>query len=148
MKEPIRILLADDDADDRFFFQKALKEVRLQTELSMVSDGEQLMSFLEKNVDHLPSVIFLDINMPRKTGKECLAEIKNDSRFSSVPVVIYSTSLSEDVADEFYKAGAHYYFQKCDFSELAEGLTKILNLLLTNSEQPGRNDFIIRTLVV
>jgi CheY-like chemotaxis protein len=60
---PLNILLADDDKDDRFFFEKALQEVAIPTLLTTVNDGQELMDYLFKNSDHLPDVLFLDINM-------------------------------------------------------------------------------------
>lgn len=75
-KDKINTLLADDDVDDRTFFKNALEAIPLQTHLSIVSDGYQLMDFLMDNIEQLPHVLFLDINMPGKNGYECLAEIK------------------------------------------------------------------------
>jgi CheY-like chemotaxis protein len=68
----INILLADDDTDDCFFFEKALREISITTQLTSVSDGERLMDHLSKNLGKLPDVLFLDLNMPRKSGFECL----------------------------------------------------------------------------
>ena len=90
--EPLRILLADDDNDDCSFFRKALSALSISTELKIVNDGEQLMSELNNKEIKIPDVLFLDLNMPRKTGLECLAEIKRDDRFKDLPVVIFSTS--------------------------------------------------------
>ena len=73
---PISILLADDDADDRFFFGKALKELPISTELTTVEDGEKLMSYLLKNSEKLPDVLFLDLNMPRKNGSNVFRRSK------------------------------------------------------------------------
>ncbi len=137
------ILLADDDNFDHFFFRKALKEMIVVTHhLTIVKDGEQLMNYLYEKLDHLPDVLFLDLNMPRKNGAECLSEIKKDPKLKALPVIIYSTSLREDIANELYKAGAHYYLQKCDFSDLAESIRKVLALLAENPNQPPRDKFI------
>lgn len=137
------ILLADDDPDDRFFFKKALQELPVKHHLQTVSDGEQLVTYLQDNVDHLPDVLFLDINMPRMNGKECLAFIKKDQHFKCMVVVINSTSLSNDSADSLYELGAHYYLQKCDFTEMGVHIGKVLDLLAANKEQPMRCNFII-----
>lgn len=72
----LNILLADDDSDDCLFFKEALRELLLSTNLTTVHDGEQLMQLLTNETNVLPHVLFLDLNMPRKNGFECLTEIK------------------------------------------------------------------------
>jgi CheY-like chemotaxis protein len=94
---PFNILLADDDSDDCFFFDKALKTIPIATHLTTVHDGEQLMIYLSENTEHLPDVLFLDINMPRKNGFECISEIKKDKKLSSLFVVMFSTFYSRDI---------------------------------------------------
>src|ERR1041384_4215132 len=86
-KEKIQILLSDDDKDDCFLFREALSELPHQTHLEIVNDGEQLMNYLHEHADRLPDVLFLDLNMPRKNGFECLSEIKHNDKLSSLPVV-------------------------------------------------------------
>lgn len=140
---PLRILLADDDKDDRFFFDKALKDIPVETSLNTVEDGAQLMIYLKKCTT-LPDVLFLDLNMPRKNGMECLAEIKSNTKLKALPVVIYSTSLNEDIADLLYKNGAHYYVRKADLSELKKVLFQILTLMKEkNFAATSRSEFII-----
>ena len=78
--EQLQILLADDDKDDRFLFREALSELPLFTNLETVHDGEQLMNYLNEHSDSLPHVLFLDLNMPRINGFECLSEIKHDEK--------------------------------------------------------------------
>src|ERR1035437_1105930 len=99
----LNVLLADDDKDDRFFFKMALKEVTIPTQLETVTDGEILMDYLAENADRLPDVLFLDHNMPRKNGAECLLEIKLIPELKALPIVIYSTSLRDEIADMFYE---------------------------------------------
>jgi len=141
---PIHILLADDDKDDRFFFSKALEELPLATIFTTVEDGEKLIAYLLKKAGNLPDALFLDLNMPRKNGSECLSEIKANKELSSLPVIIYSTSLHEDVADVLYKNGAHYYVKKTDFNELKRILARVLQLLLDKKfTRPPREEFII-----
>jgi len=142
-KDILNILLADDDMDDRYFFGKALGEIPFETALTTVSNGEQLMAFLNANAAKLPDVLFLDLNMPRKNGFECLDEIKSDRILSTIPVVIYSTSLIQTVADLLYQRGAHYYIQK-DTSDLTKLLEYTFTLLESNDYQrPAREEFII-----
>lgn len=137
-----KILLADDDKDDRYFFKKALNSLSVEEyQLEMVADGEELMNYLTENCNNLPDVIFLDINMPRKNGIECLTEIKQSEQFRQVPVIMYSTSAFDNVAKSLYQKGAHYYFQKCDYFELVSGLEGILNALKKDSQRPSADNF-------
>ena len=140
---PLNILLADDDADDRYFFEKALKELSIEAIFKTVSDGERLMDHLMKNTDDLPDVLFLDLNMPRKNGSECLAEIKHSEKLKQIPVILCSTSLGNDFANSLYQTGAHYYLHKCDFSDLKKSIQKILSLLVKNPIQPTRDKFML-----
>ncbi len=118
-QEKIKILLADDDQDDRNFFEEALKQLPISSSLTTVSDGEQLMLMLGNETLELPHVIFLDINMPRKTGVECLSEIKQQARLKSLPVVMFSTSNVSDKINMLFKTGATIYIHKPgDFSQL------------------------------
>ena len=125
----INILLADDDNDDRLFFDRALKALSIPTRLRAVEKGEKLMDYLVKNSSQLPDVLFLDFNMPRKNGYECLAEIKLNDKLKQLPVIIYSTSLHDDVADLLYKNGAYYYIRKSNQPELKKILFHVLNLI-------------------
>jgi CheY-like chemotaxis protein len=149
MEKLLNLVLADDDKDDRFFFEKILKELPIQTRLSTVDDGEKLMQYLAENHKKLPDVLFLDLNMPRKNGSECLEQIKADKRLKDLPVIIYSTSLHDDVADLLYEKGAHYYIQKADIIELKKVVHYALRLILEKKfERPGRDKFIINMIAV
>src|ERR1035438_6847359 len=92
------IFLADDDADDCTFFEEALRDLQVQAQLTIVNDGVALMTTLDETVTEPPPphVIFLDLNMPRKNGFECLDEIRQNPRFKEIPVVIFSTSDNRD----------------------------------------------------
>jgi len=144
LQTPVIILQADDDNDDRYFFARALEQISIATHLTSVNNGEQLMEYLHKQIGHLPDVLFLDLNMPRKNGSECLEEIKLDDKLKNIPIVIYSTSVHEGMADYLYKAGAHYYMYKCDFWDLATCIEKILIALAANPTKPSRDKFIIK----
>lgn len=112
----LNILLADDDIDDCIFFKEALEEFPIATTLTAVHDGEQLMKLLEEKTE-LPHVLFLDLNMPRKNGFECLAEIKTIVRLEHLPVIMYSTSFEQSVVNLLYKNGAQHFIRKpSDFS--------------------------------
>jgi CheY-like chemotaxis protein len=140
------ILLADDDKDDHYFFARALKALPIPTDLVTVEDGEKLMTYLTENSEQLPNVLFLDLNMPRKNGSECLSEIKLNKKFKQLPVIIYSTSLYKEVADELYKKGASYYIRKTGGP--LENLQKILYRAITlvvekKIAQPTREEFVL-----
>ncbi|MDP1800689.1 MAG: response regulator [Bacteroidota bacterium] len=140
----MNLLLADDDLDDRFFFDKALKVLPIPSDLITVNDGAKLMAYLLENSTQLPDVLFLDLNMPRKNGSQCLEEIKTNDRLKHLPVIIYSTSLHEDVADLLYKNGAHYYIRKGGMVELEKALLKILTMIKEEKfTRPPRNKFIL-----
>ena len=92
MTQTKKIFLAEDDPDDRSFFEDALNALALQTVLVISEDGEELMTALEETVPPQPFVIFLDLNMPRKNGFECLKEIRESDKLKDIPVVVLSTS--------------------------------------------------------
>lgn len=123
--KPLNILLADDDTDDRQFFEKALMEIPIATHLNIVHDGEQLMSYLSENHNKLPDILFLDLSMPRKTGFECLAEIKENETLKNIPVFVFTTSFGRDadfersLTNTLTNIGAEQYIRKPgDFEEL------------------------------
>src|SRR6187551_1938729 len=103
------LLLADDDIDDCAFFKDALEELPVSATPLTVNDGVQLMNLLSAKSDNLPDILFLDLNMPRKSGFECLSEIKSIDKLKDLPVIIFSTSLGTEVVDLLYQKGAHYY---------------------------------------
>lgn len=116
--ENIQILLADDDADDRMFFQEALSEAAIAADLTTVENGRQLTDFLSGITEPPPPhIIFLDINMPYKNGKECLREIRNNEKFNNIPVVMFSTSSHHKDIEESYSNGANLYISKTEFFE-------------------------------
>jgi CheY-like chemotaxis protein len=117
----LNILLADDDIDDCIFFKNALEELPISAHLTTVHDGEELMHYLSDNPEQLPHVLFLDINMPRKSGLECLSEIKRNPKFKDIPVVMFSTSNSWDTINTLFKSGSHVYIHKpSDFAQLKQ----------------------------
>jgi len=148
MPNPIILLLADDDKDDCLFFKDALSELPVTADLTTVHDGEQLMDLLgdETIIPPLPHVLFLDINMPRKNGFECLAEIKSDEKLKLLPIIIFSTSFEQDVVNLLYKNGAQHYIRKpAEFSQLKKVIYQAL-LLATqeNALQPPKENFVLK----
>ena len=138
----INLLLADDVKDDRLFFDIALRDVDTPVRLQAVTDGEKLMTFLSIHIFDLPDIVFLDLNMPRKTGLECLREIKQDPRLCVLPVVVYSTCVREDIADTLYHMGALYYIQKTDIPRLQNVLRTLLRQLIQKKlSRPDRTQF-------
>ncbi len=147
MPKKIHLLLADDDPDDRFFFDKTLGLLPIPTRLTMVEDGQKLMRFFSENSEQLPDALFLDLNMPRKNGSECLKEIKANDKLKELPVIIYSTSLHEDIAEVLYNEGAHYYIRKGGLDELEEALHYILTLMVEKKfTRPPKDKFILSIL--
>lgn len=123
----IHIILADDDEDDRLFFTDAFKELKINTKVETFSDGVELMDYLNAEDTVLPHVLFLDLNMPKKNGLECLHEIKSNPKFDDIAIAIYSTSSSEDHIEETFVNGANIYIQKPnDFNTLKKILSDVV----------------------
>ncbi|MEX0660627.1 MAG: response regulator [Balneolaceae bacterium] len=145
MSTPIYIILAEDDTDDAFLFNEAIDELSLAVDLTIVSDGERLMQSLTDENIQLPDVIFLDINMPRKNGLECLSEIRVNNRLHSLPVIIFSTSFDEEIVSQLYINGADYYIQKpSGFEALKNVIHLALNLISEKNQlQPPKDSFVL-----
>jgi len=139
------LLLVDDDKDDCLFFKEALEELPLRTNLTILHDGEQLMQVLTEGTGDLPHIIFLDLNMARKNGFECLSEIKNNEQLKQIAVIVFSTSFDQDVVNQLYKKGAQYFIRKpADFSQLKKVIKQALQLTPEeNMTQPARENFVI-----
>jgi CheY-like chemotaxis protein len=127
--ESLYILLADDDEDDRLFFKDAIEAVKVKTKLEMVNDGQQLMDYLNRDGAILPHVIFLDLNMPKKSGMECLEEIRRDEKLKEIPIAIYSTSSSErDIHDTLVKGANIYITKPNDFQKLKKVISHVISI--------------------
>jgi len=126
---PTNILLADDDRDDHYLFTEFIRRAGLPIHVSAVMNGPELLTFLAKNVDNLPDVLFLDINMPLKNGIECLKEIRKDARFNTLPIIMFSTSDYKKDVEETFKHGANLYINKgLFFSNAVKTLKEVLSL--------------------
>lgn len=150
---PLNILLADDDIDDCFFFKQAVDELQLPVNFTAVHDGEQLMQYLTNETDKLPHLLFLDLNMPRKNGFECLSEIKHHEKLKQLPVIMFSTSFEQGAADQLYLNGAQYFVRKpSEFAQLKKIIHQTLILMSTvlpfdnigNIAQPEKEKFVIK----
>ncbi|VTT97799.1 response regulator receiver protein : Chemotaxis protein CheY OS=Cystobacter violaceus Cb vi76 GN=Q664_36730 PE=4 SV=1: Response_reg [Gemmataceae bacterium] len=128
LKKPVTILIADDDPDDRELIREAFEENRLANELRFVEDGEELMDYLNRRGRYAdpapaprPGIILLDLNMPRKDGREALQELKSDPRFRAIRVVIMTTSKAEeDVVRSYDLSAASYITKPVTFDRLVE----------------------------
>lgn len=112
MKNNIAILIVDDDADDRKLFIDAIKEVDANIKCTTAIDGKQALEVLKSDDTSLPDFIFLDLRMPRFSGKKCLLELKKDDRLKSIPVIIYTTSKDVEESKELQELGAVHYISK------------------------------------
>lgn len=127
IKEYMTVALADDDSDDRMFFTDAFDEIKIKTKVKTFNDGVDLMNYLNIDDAVLPNVLFLDLNMPKKSGFECLKEIKKNDRFKDIAIVIYSTSSSEEHIEETFINGANIYVKKpSNFAILKKILSDII----------------------
>ena len=141
----LNILLADDDVDDCIFFKQAVDELPLPVNFTAVHDGEQLMQQLTNVTNKLPHVLFLDLNMPRKNGFECLSEIKLNEKLKQLPVIMFSTSFEQGVVDQLYLNGAQYFIRKpSEFTQFKKIIHQTLALISSESvSQPTRGNFVI-----
>ncbi|GAB7255860.1 response regulator [uncultured Polaribacter sp.] len=123
------IILADDDEDDRLFFEDAFEELKIDTKVSTFKDGLELMNYLTQEDSILPNILFLDLNMPKKSGIECLTEIKKINRLKDIAIAIYSTSASEEDIENTFVLGANVYIKKPnDFKKLKKVLSNVVTI--------------------
>lgn len=131
--KPIVILLADDDEEDRMLTSEALTESRVANDLRFVTDGDELLDYLyrrgnftEASAAPRPGLILLDLNMPRKDGREALREIKADPELRRIPVIILTTSKAEEDIYRTYDLGANSFITKpVHFESLVEVMKEI-----------------------
>lgn len=127
-RKSVVILIADDDADDRYMTREALEENRLANEIRFVVDGEDLMDYLQLRGKYSdpqsaprPGLILLDLNMPKKDGREALAEIKADPDLRQIPVVVLTTSKAHEDILRTYDLGVNSFITKpVSFTALTE----------------------------
>lgn len=144
----ITILIADDDADDRQMTKEALEESYLLNDLRFVEDGEELMDYLHHRGKYSdpessprPGLILLDLNMPKKDGREALSEIKSDPDLKSIPVIVLTTSSSDTDILKTYKLGVNCFISKpVSFMEMIKVTKSIGNYWFEIVELPIRHD--------
>lgn len=129
----ITILMADDDDEDRMLTKEAWEESRLANDLRFVEDGEELMEYLEHRGKYTdpkdsprPGLILLDLNMPRKDGREALRDIKASAELKRIPIVVMTTSRAEEDVLRSYDVGASSYIAK---PVTFDGLVKVVRQL-------------------
>ena len=130
MRQPL-IVIAEDDADDQFLFQTAFEENGLTFQIKFVNNGVELVSYLDScsgGQSHFPSLIILDLNMPKKDGREVLNEIKNHPTYKIIPVIIFTTTKNEMEVKRCYELGANSYIVKpVSFDGLLHIISEIKN---------------------
>lgn len=144
-KKSAHVLLADDDAEDRELFQELMHEIMPNVKISMAVNGKNLIDML--NDGTAPDIIFLDLNMPLKNGHECLNEIRNNTAWSAIPVIIYSTSRNPNDIEATFKSGANFYFPKPDsFRDFKTIMKRLLDFDVTEFvQQTQRERFVLDT---
>jgi chemotaxis family two-component system response regulator Rcp1 len=138
---PLGVLLVEDDPGDVLIAREALRAARLSTHLSVVNDGIEAMAYLHKKDQYTdaprPDLILLDLNLPRKSGHEVLAEVKGDESLRRIPVVVLSTSVAAADILKSYDLHANVYVAKpVDFDEFAEVVRQIDDFFLSVARLP------------
>ena len=138
------ILMADDDADDRLLAKDALNECKITNALHFVENGEELLDYLRQEGKYAslantprPGLILLDLNMPRKDGREALQEIKADPKLRSIPVVVLTTSKAETDISRIYELGANSFITKpVSFDALIKVMSELVHYWFELVELP------------
>ncbi len=144
--EPLLILLADDDEADRLLFTEAFSELKIKTTVKTVNNGEELMTWLNKTDESLPHLLFLDLNMPRKNGIQCLKEIRSNEKLKEISIAIFSTSNSDKDMQETFSHGANIYIHKpTDFNILKQVLERaVITAYQYLQEGMKKENFLLR----
>jgi|SRR5580704_12956761 CheY-like chemotaxis protein len=128
MKKNISIFLVDDDEDDKKLFIESAREVNKQIHCVTASDGQEALKLLRDEKNPVPDYIFLDLRMPRISGRQCLEEIRKDERLRHIPVFIYTTSREVRDSIELKKNGAvHFISKPTNPGEIYYILSSVLN---------------------
>ncbi len=138
------IIMADDDADDRFLVQAAFEDNALNPNLQFFEDGESLLLFLKKNQHHLPQLILLDLNMPGKDGKEVIRHIRSHENLKLIPIIVFSTSKAPCDINQAYASGANSYIVKpSGYEQLKMVIYNIQNYWLNTTCLPAHTSQLI-----
>lgn len=141
--KPVTIVMADDDEDDRLLARDAFGECGIEVDLRCVEDGEELLEFLLRRGAHVdaptPALILLDLNMPRKDGREALAAIKENPALRRIPVVVLTTSKAEEDVARTYELGVSSFISKpVSYESLVELLRTITHYWFETVRLPGQ----------
>lgn len=141
----VHVVLVDDDIDDSYIFNTAVQQSNMPIELSIAEDGQKLFNFLDRNPT--PDVIFMDINMPFKNGIECLGEIRANQKYSSIPIVMYSTTSNRLNVEACYNAGANLYVVKPNTFDQVDRMVQRLcsKEWASEAKVPTKDDFLMQT---
>ncbi|SDF08721.1 CheY chemotaxis protein or a CheY-like REC (receiver) domain [Pricia antarctica] len=140
----VHILLVDDDADDRMFFEEALEDLDIGASFEHVGTGlEALQRLADGRVR--PDIIFLDLNMPLMSGRECLERIRADHGLKDIRIVVYSTSFDPLTADRLHEEGADHYIRKPgSYDKLKQVILMGIESLMRDGKGPvAKQDFVI-----
>jgi CheY-like chemotaxis protein len=144
MRRPL-ILIAEDDRDDRFLLESAFKESGNDEDLHFVENGVEVMLFLNQLLQTsqqpiFPDLMMIDLNMPKKNGKEILAEVKQHSIYKNIPIIVYTTTSNEADIKKCYELGANTYIVKpTSYEGLREVVSAIKNYWLGTASIPVLN---------
>lgn len=140
------ILMADDDADDRLLARDALRECNMEADLQFVENGEELLDYLfhrgkfsDAETAPLPGIILLDLNMPRKDGREALREIKSNPALRRIPVILFTTSRADTDIQSIYELGANSFVSKpVKFDALVKVMRRLGEYWFQTVELPAK----------
>jgi DNA-binding NtrC family response regulator len=140
--KPTNVLIAEDDDDDFFIFSVAISEIAFTVILRRAEDGELLMELLQEQI---PDILFLDMLMPCKDGKQCLLEIRSDRRYDSLPVICYTSLEDLETVEYAYRQGSNLFTIKPNsIEDLKEALNRILSIDWKKTMYfPPKSEFII-----
>jgi CheY-like chemotaxis protein len=141
--KPIEVLLVEDDPGDTLMIREAFEENKVRNRLTCVADGVQALEYLRREGDNAdaprPDLVLLDLNLPRKDGREVLAEIKGDEALSTIPVVVLTTSAAEEDVLRSYELHANAYVTKpVDFDRFIDVVRQIDEFFVTVVKLPGQ----------
>jgi CheY-like chemotaxis protein len=136
------IVLADDDDDDCLLFQDVVSDLKINANITIARNGQEVLQLLLDESNAIPDLIFLDMNMPLRDGMECLKEVRKSRRLKKVPVIILSTSSHAQTVQDVFDEGANLFIRKPDaFNKLRTIMARIISQ--TWPEIPQREGFLI-----
>jgi CheY-like chemotaxis protein len=140
------IVLADDDDDDRLLFTEAFYELKIKSTVDTYEDGVALMDALKHPDAAIPNILFLDLNMPKKSGLDCLKEIRSNNKFQDMAIAIFSTSASDADIENTFINGANIYIKKPNnFKNLKKVLFDVVTINWQyHTNNLNRENFLLR----